>query len=204
MMKITAKLVNELRQRTGIGMMDCKKALQESNGDITEAITILRKKGYARAKDKMSREASEGIVGSYIHMNNRLGVLVEVNCESDFVARTEDFQQLVKDIAMHIAAANPKYLSSEDIPEDILEQEKEIIREQFKDSNKPPEIINKIVTGKLGYGCVSDRLLDQPFIRVFEVSIAKHIAFYIAKLGENIKVQRFARFALGEIGRAHV
>jgi len=197
-MEITAKLVNELRQRTGIGMMDCKKALQESNGDITEAITILRKKGYARAKDKMSREASEGIVGSYIHMNNRLGVLVEVNCESDFVARTEDFQQLVKDIAMHIAAANPKYLSSEDIPEDILEQEKEIIREQFKDSNKPPEIINKIVTGKLGKFYSEVCLLDQPFIKDDKVSIAKHIAFYIAKLGENIKVQRFARFALGE------
>lgn len=197
-MEITAKLVNELRQRTGIGMMDCKKALQESKGDINEAITILRKKGYARAKDKMSREASEGIVGSYIHMNNKLGVLVEVNCESDFVARTEDFQQLVKDIAMHIAAANPKYLSLEDVPEDILEQEKEIIREQFKDSNKPPEIIDKIITGKLGKFYSEVCLLDQPFIKDDKVSITKHIASYIAKLGENIKVQRFARFALGE------
>ena len=197
-MEITAKLVNELRQRTGIGMMDCKKALQESNGDINEAITILRKKGYARAKDKMSREASEGIVGSYIHMNNKLGVLVEVNCESDFVAHTEDFQQLVKDIAMHIAAANPKYLSLEDVPEDILEQEKEIIREQFKDSNKPPEIIDKIITGKLGKFYSEVCLLDQPFIKDDKVSITKHIASYIAKLGENIKVQRFARFALGE------
>jgi len=197
-MEITAKLVNELRQRTGIGMMDCKKALQESNGDINEAITILRKKGYARAKDKMSREASEGIVGSYIHMNNKLGVLVEVNCESDFVARTEDFQQLVKDIAMHIAAANPKYLSSDDVPKDILEQEKEIIREQFKDSKKPPEIIEKIVTGKLGKFYSEVCLLDQPFIKDDKVSITKHIASYIAKLGENIKVQRFTRFALGE------
>jgi len=197
-MEITAKLVNELRQRTGIGMMDCKKALQESKGDINEAITILRKKGYARAKDKMSREASEGIVGSYIHMNNKLGVLVEVNCESDFVAHTEDFQQLVKDIAMHIAAANPKYLSLEDVPEDILEQEKEIIREQFKDSNKPPEIIDKIITGKLGKFYSEVCLLDQPFIKDDKVSITKHIASYIAKLGENIKVQRFARFSLGE------
>ena len=197
-MEITAKLVNELRQRTGIGMMDCKKALQESKGDINEAITILRKKGYARAKDKMSREASEGIVGSYIHMNNKLGVLVEVNCESDFVAHTEDFQQLVKDIAMHIAAANPKYLSLEDVPEDILEQEKEIIREQFKDSNKPPEIIDKIITGKLGKFYSEVCLLDQPFIKDDKVSITKHIASYIAKLGENIKVQRFARFELGE------
>jgi len=197
-MEITAKLVNELRQRTGIGMMDCKKALQESKGDINKAITILRKKGYARAKDKMSREASEGIVGSYIHMNNKLGVLVEVNCESDFVAHTEDFQQLVKDIAMHIAAANPKYLSLEDVPEDILEQEKEIIREQFKDSNKPPEIIDKIITGKLGKFYSEVCLLDQPFIKDDKVSITKHIASYIAKLGENIKVQRFARFALGE------
>jgi len=179
-------------------MMDCKKALQESKGDINKAITILRKKGYARAKDKMSREASEGIVGSYIHMNNKLGVLVEVNCESDFVAHTEDFQQLVKDIAMHIAAANPKYLSLEDVPEDILEQEKEIIREQFKDSNKPPEIIDKIITGKLGKFYSEVCLLDQPFIKDDKVSITKHIASYIAKLGENIKVQRFARFALGE------
>ncbi len=197
-MEITAKLVNELRQRTGIGMMDCKKALQESNGDINEAITILRKKGYARAKDKMSRESSEGIVGSYIHMNSKLGVLVEVNCESDFVARTEDFQQLVKDITLHIAAANPKYLSSEDVPEDILEQEKEIIREQFKDSNKPPEIIDKIVTGKLGKFYSEVCLLEQPFIKDDKVSITKYIASYIAKLGENIKVKRFARFALGE------
>lgn len=197
-MKITAKLVNELRQRTGIGMMDCKKALQESNGDLEEAIIVLRKKGYARAKKKMSREASEGIVGSYIHMNGKLGVLVEVNCESDFVARNEDFKQLVKDIAMHIAAADPKYLSAEDVPKDVLDKEKEIIREQFKDSKKPPEIIDKIVKGKLGKYYSEVCLLDQPYIKDDKVSINKHIVSHVAKFGENIKVHRFARFVLGE------
>lgn len=196
-MKITAQLVNDLRQRTGIGVMDCKKALLESDGDIDKAITVLRKKGMARAKDKMSRQTGEGIVGSYIHMNGRLGVLVEVNCESDFVARNEDFQQLVKDVSMHIAAANPQYVSREDVPGDVLEQEKEIIRAQIQDTKKPPEIIEKIVEGKLNKFYQDVCLLDQAFIKDDKQTVNQLIAAHIAKFGENIRVRRFARFALG-------
>ncbi len=197
-MKITAQLVNELRQRTGIGMMDCKKALQEAEGDIEKAITILRKKGMALAKDKMGRAASDGAVGAYIHMNGKLGVLVEINCESDFVARNQEFQDLVKNVAMHIAAANPTYVSSEDVPADVLEQEKDIIRSQFKDSNKPAEIVEKIVEGKLGKFYSEVCLLNQPFIKDDKTTVEQLISTTIAKFGENIKVKRFARFVLGE------
>jgi len=197
-MNIKAEMVKELRQRTGIGMMECKKALQESQGDIDKAIFILRKKGYARAKEKMSRETAEGIVGSYIHLNGKIGVLVEVNCESDFVARNKDFKELVKNIAMHIAAAKPQYISSEEVPSEVLEQEKEIISEQFKDSQKPPEIIDRIVQGKLGKFYEEVCLLDQPYIRDDKMSVRQLIASYIAKFGENIKVKRFARFELGK------
>jgi len=197
-MNIKVEMVKELRQRTGIGMMECKKALQESQGDIDKAIVILRKKGYARAKEKMSRETAEGIVGSYIHLNGKIGVLVEVNCESDFVARNKDFKELVKNIAMHIAAAKPQYISSEEVPSEVLEQEKEIISEQFKDSQKPPEIIDRIVQGKLGKFYEEVCLLDQPYIRDDKMSVRQLIASYIAKFGENIKVKRFARFELGK------
>ncbi len=197
-MEITAEMVKELRQRTGIGMMECKKALQESKGDIEKAILVLRKKGYARAKEKMGRETEEGAVGSYIHLNGKIGVLVEVNCESDFVSRNEEFKELVKNIAMHIAAAKPQYISSEDIPEEVLEQEKEIVREQFKDSNKPPEIVDKIVQGKLGKFYEDVCLLDQAYIKDDKISIKELIASFVAKVGENIKVRRFARFELGK------
>lgn len=197
-MEITADLVKELRQRTGIGMMECKKALKESKGDIEKAINILRKKGYARAKDKMSRETAEGIVGSYIHLNDKIGVLVEVNCESDFVARNREFKELVKNIAMHIAAADPRYISSEKIPQDVLDEEKDIIREQFKDSNKPPEIIEKIVHGKLSKFFQEVCLLNQPYIKDDKISIKELVASYIAKFGENIMIERFARFQLGK------
>lgn len=197
-MEITAERVKELRQRTGIGMMECKKALQESNGDIEKAITILRKKGHARAKDKMGRETSEGLVGSYIHLNGKIGVLVEVNCESDFVARNEEFKDLVKNIAMHIAAASPKYISSEEVPKEELEEEKDIVREQFKDSKKPPEIMEKIVQGKLSKFYEEVCLLNQQYIRDDKVSIEKLLTSYIAKFGENIKIKRFARFELGK------
>jgi elongation factor Ts len=197
-MEITAKMVNELRQRTGIGMMDCKKALTEAEGDIEKAINILRKKGLARAKSKMSREASDGVIGSYIHMNGKLGVLVEVNSESDFVARNEEFQDLVKNIAMHIAAANPQYVGKDDIPESVLEEEKEIIRDQLKDSKKPPEIIEKIVDGKLGKFYSEVCLLNQPFIKDDKTTVEQLVASYIAKFGENIQVKRFARYTLGE------
>lgn len=197
-MGISAELVKELRQRTGIGMMECKKALQESKGDIDKAITILRKKGYARAKEKMSRETSEGVIGSYIHLDGKIGVLVEVNCESDFVARNEEFKELIKNIAMHIAASNPKYVSSEDVPPEELEQEKEIIREQFKDSGKPPEIVEKIVEGKSKKFYEEVCLEDQPYIRDDKISVKQLVADHIAKFGENIKIRRFARYELGQ------
>ncbi|MBN2207497.1 MAG: translation elongation factor Ts [Candidatus Aminicenantes bacterium] len=197
-MDISADLVKELRQRTGIGMMECKAALQEAGGDIEKAIEVLRKKGYARAKDKMDRTASEGLVGSYIHTNGRIGVLVEVNCESDFVARNDEFKDLVKNIAMHIAAARPKYVASEEIPADVLEQEKAIIREQLKDTKKPPEILDKIVQGKLAKYFEEVCLLEQAYIRDDKVRIRELVASAVAKMGENIKVRRFARFEIAK------
>jgi elongation factor Ts len=197
-MEISADLVKELRQRTGIGMMECKAALQEAGGDIEKAIEVLRKKGYARAKDKMDRAASEGLVGAYIHTNGRIGVLVEVNCESDFVGRNEEFKDLVKNIAMHIAAARPKYVSPEEIPADVLDQEKEIIREQLKDTKKPPEILDRIVQGKLSKYYEEVCLLDQAYIRDDKVKVKELVASAIAKLGENIKIRRFARFEIAK------
>jgi elongation factor Ts len=197
-MDITAEMVKELRQRTGIGVMECKKALKESKGDIEKAIVILRKKGYARAKDKMSRDTAEGIVGSYIHLNGKIGVLIEVNCESDFVSRNDEFKELVKNIAIHIAASAPEYLSSEDIPLEVLEEEKEIILEQFKDSKKPPEIIDKIVEGKIGKFNKEVCLLDQPYIKDDKISIKELVTSHVAKFGENIRIKKFARFELGQ------
>ncbi|MCK4556107.1 MAG: translation elongation factor Ts [Candidatus Aminicenantes bacterium] len=197
-MEIKAETVKELRQRTGIGMMECKQALKESKGDIEKAILILRKKGYARAQDKMSRETVEGIIGSYIHLKGKIGVLLEVNCESDFVARNDEFKELVKNIAMHIAASDPKYVSSEDIPPEVLDQEKEITREQFKDSKKPPEIVDKIVQGKLGKFYEEVCLLNQPYVKDDKVSIEQLVASHIAKFDENIRINRFARFELGQ------
>jgi elongation factor Ts len=197
-MDITAEMVKELRQRTGIGVMECKKALKESKGDIEKAIVILRKKGYARAKDKMSRDTAEGIVGSYIHLNGKIGVLIEVNCESDFVSLNDEFKELVKNIAIHIAASAPEYLSSEDIPLEVLKEEKEIIREQFKDSKKPPEIIEKIIQGKIGKFNEEVCLLDQLYIKDDKISIKELVASHVAKFGENIRIKRFARFELGK------
>ncbi len=196
-MAITAASVKELRDCTGLGMMECKKALSESGGDIEKAIVILRKKGFARAEGKMSRETADGMVGSYIHMNGKIGVLVEVNCESDFVSRNDEFQEMVKNIAMHIAAANPRYVSPEEIPQAVLDQEKEIIHEQFKDSKKPPEIVEKIVLGKLNKFYEEICLLDQKYIKDDKLSIKEYVASFIAKFGENIRVRRFARFQLG-------
>jgi elongation factor Ts len=197
-MDITAEMVKELRQRTGIGVMECKKALKESKGDIEKAIVILRKKGYARAKDKISRDTAEGIVGSYIHLNGKIGVLIEVNCESDFVSLNDEFKELVKNIAIHIAASAPEYLSSEDIPLEVLKEEKEIIREQFKDSKKPPEIIEKIIQGKIGKFNEEVCLLDQLYIKDDKISIKELVASHVAKFGENIRIKRFARFELGK------
>jgi elongation factor Ts len=197
-MAITAAMVKELRDRTGLGMMECKKALAETDGDIDKAITLLRKKGIAKADKKASREAGDGLVGSYIHMNGKLGVLVEVNCESDFVARNEEYQELVKNIAMHIAAANPTYVSADEIPESVLDEEREISRAQFKDSNKPPQIIDKIVEGKLGKFYKEVCLLDQPYIRDDKMSVSDLIKSYVAKFGENIKVSRFTRYEISK------
>ncbi len=195
-MEITAAVVKELRERTGIGMMECKKALTECDGEIEKAIKLLRKKGYARAEKKSGRQTSEGLIGSYIHMNGKLGVIVELNCETDFVARNKEFGELLKNIAMHIAAANPQYVSSDDIPEKILEEEKEIIGEQFKDSKKPPEIIEKIMEGKLGKFYSEVCLLEQAYIKDDKITIKELISSFIAKTGENVKVDRFTRYAI--------
>jgi elongation factor Ts len=197
-MDITAEMVKDLRERTGIGVMECKAALAESNGDTDKAIEILRKKGHARAQAKASREASQGTVGSYIHMNGRIGVLVEVNCESDFVARNEEFLTLVKEIAMQIAAAKPRYVSSAEIPADVLASEKEIIKAQLGDMKKPPEIMEKIVQGKLGKFFEEVCLLDQPYIREDKIKVRDLVTQAVAKIGENIKVRRFARFEIGQ------
>jgi elongation factor Ts len=197
-MEITADRVKELRERTGIGMMECKSALQESGGDMDKAIAILRKKGHARAQAKASREASQGAVGSYIHMNGRIGVLVEVNCESDFVARNAEFQELVKELAMQIAAAKPRFVSSDQIPAETLEAEKEIIRAQLGDMKKPPEIMERIIQGKLGKFFEEVCLLDQPYIRDDKLKVRDLVTQAVAKIGENIKVRRFARFEIGQ------
>jgi elongation factor Ts len=197
-MDITADKVKNLRERTGIGMMECKSALTESGGDMEKAIEILRKKGHARAEAKASREASQGVVGAYVHTNGRIGVLVEINCESDFVARNAEFQELVKEIAMQICAAKPRYVSSDQIPADLLAAEKEIIKAQLGDMKKPPEIMEKIVTGKLGKFFEEVCLLDQPYIREDKIKVRDLVSQAVAKIGENIKVRRFARFEIGQ------
>ena len=197
-MEVTADKVKELRERTGIGMMECKKALEEAGGDAEKAIDILRKKGYARAKDKADRKTSEGLVGAYIHTNGKIGVLVEVNCESDFVALTEEYKELVKNIAMHIAASNPLYIAPENVPADILDKEKDIIREQFKDSKKPAEIVEKIVLGKLSKFYEEFCLLEQPYIKEDKIKVKDLITSFIAKFKENTKVSRFVRYQIGK------
>jgi len=195
-MEVTADRVKELRERTGIGMMECKKALEEGDCDMEKAVEILRKKGYARAKDKAHRSVGEGSIGSYIHTTGKIGVLVEVNCESDFVALNGEFKELVKNIAMHIAASNPTYVAPEDIPADVVEKEKEIIREQLKDSKKPAEIIEKIVAGKLGKFYEEVCLLDQPYIKDDKIKIRDMITAFIAKFKENTKIGRFTRYEI--------
>lgn len=195
-MTISAEMVKELRDKTGVGMMECKKALTESNGDLEKAVTVLRKKGLASAAKKAGRAASEGAVGSYIHMD-KIGVLVEVNCETDFVARTDDFKELIKNIAMHVAAANPSYVSREDVPAVVVEAEKNIYRAQVAD--KPQQVTEKIVEGKLEKFYSEACLLEQVFIKDPEqkLRIKDLITEKIAKLGENIVVKRFSRFQVG-------
>ena len=198
MTAISADLVKELREKTGVGMMECKKALTETNGDFEKAIDLLRQKGLATAQKKAGRPASQGLVESYIHMG-KIGTLVEINCETDFVARTEDFKELARDIAMHIAATNPPYLSREDIPQDVLDHEKEIYRSQV--TNKPPQVVEKIIEGKLEKFYTDMCLLEQIFVKDPDQKkkVKDIVTDTIAKLGENIIVRRFARFQLGEI-----
>lgn len=197
MTAISADMVRDLREKTGVGMMECKKALTESGGDFDKALTILRQKGLASASKKAGRSASEGLVGSYIHMD-RIGVLLEVNCETDFVARTDDFRGLLKDIAMHIAAAIPVYVSREEIPASVIEAEKEIYRSQV--AGKPDQVVEKIVEGKLEKFFSETCLLDQIFIKDPEQKhkVKDLVVEKIAKLGENIIIKRFARFQVGE------
>jgi len=195
---ITADLVKTLRERTGAGMMDCKAALSEADGDMEKAIDILRKRGLSQAAKKSGRATSEGVVSSYIHMGGKIGVLVEVNCESDFVARTDDFQTLVKELGLQIAAAAPQYVGREEVPADVLEREKAIYREQMAASGKPAAVIDKIVEGKLNSFYEQVCLVDQPSIRDPKVKVGDMIKAVIGKLGENIAVARFARFKVGE------
>jgi elongation factor Ts len=198
MADISAELVKKLRDQTGAGFMECKAALVEAKGDLDAAVTILRKRGLASAAKKAGRTTSQGAVGSYIHMGGKIGVLVEVNCESDFVARTDQFGALVKEIAMHIAAADPKYVRRDEVPPAALEKEKDIYRSQFTQSGKPENVIDKIVEGKLDAYYSQVVLLDQPFIRDPAMKVSQVIADATAKMGENITVSRFARFKIGE------
>jgi elongation factor Ts len=196
--EISAKSVKELRDRTGAGMMECKAALTEAAGDTERAIDILRAKGAAKAAKRAERETKEGIVGSYIHMGGRIGVLVEVGCETDFVARTDQFQQLVRDVAMHIAAASPVAVRREDFPADLMERERGVYREQVKESGKPEQIWDKIVDGKMEKFFAESALLEQPFVKNPDVTVGQLVTEVSGKTGEKIEVRRFARFALGE------
>ncbi len=195
---IPAELVKKLRDRTGAGMMDCKAALQEANGDLEEATTILRKRGLAQAAKKTGRSTGEGAIGSYIHLGGKIGVLVELNCESDFVARTDDFQNLLKELALQVAAAMPQYVRREEVPADVLDRERAIYRAQMEGSGKPPQVIEKIVEGKLNSFYEQVCLGDQPSIRDPKTTVGQLLQAAIAKLGENISVARFVRFKLGE------
>ncbi len=196
--KIDAKQVKELREKSGAPMGDCLKALQESKGDMEQAFVVLRKRGMASAQKKASRSTNEGAVGTYIHAGGKIGVLVELNCESDFVARTEDFQELLKDIAMHIAATDPRYVRREDVTAEDMEREKEIYRAQAAATGKPAPVVEKIVEGKMSKFYEEVCLLDQPFIKEQSMTISQLIAQKVGKLGENITVRRFARFKVGD------
>ncbi len=202
MAEITAAAVKSLREKTGAGMMECKKALVEAEGNEERGIEILRKRGLATAKKKEGRVATEGVVGSYIHMGGKVGVLVEINCETDFVARGEEFAQLVKDIAMHVAAAEPRYVTREEVPAALLDKEREIAREQAKNdpknANKPDNVIDKIVEGRLNKFYEENVLLDQPFVKEEKKTVGELITEKIAKTGEKVSIRRFTRYKMGE------
>lgn len=197
-MAISASTVKELRERTGAGMMDCKKALQEADGDLDAAVDILRKRGIAQAEKKSGRAAAEGLVHSYIHAGGKIGVLVEINCETDFVARTDDFQALVKDVAMHVAAADPRFVERDEVTQDVLDKEREIYRDQALQSGKPENVVDRIVEGKMEKFFSENVLSEQSFVKNPDQTIGQLITEAVAKLGENIKIRRFARFKLGE------
>lgn len=198
-MSITADMVKGLRQKTGCGIMECKEALKETGGDVEAAIEALRKRGLKTAAKKSGRATSEGQVGTYIHPGGKLGVMVEINCETDFVARTEEFQQLIKDICMQVAATNPKYVRREDVPQEAIKKEEEIYRAQLAESKKPENIIDKIIEGKLNKAFFAQNcLLDQVFIKNDKLNVGQLVADKVAKFGENLKVSRFCRFQLGE------
>ena len=197
-MAITAEMVKQLRDKTGAGMMDCKAALTESGGDMEKAIDLLRKRGVATAAKRAGRATKDGMIGHYIHMGGKVGVLVEVNCETDFVARTDDFQGLAREIAMHVAAADPRYVSRDQVPASDLEKEKEIYRAQFAGSGKPEQVIDKIVEGKLGSFYSQICLLEQASVRDPNVTIEQMLQAATAKTGENITISRFVRFKLGD------
>jgi elongation factor Ts len=197
-MAITAEQVKQLRDKTGAGMMECKAALTEANGDMEEAVTLLRKRGLAQAAKRAGRTTAQGLIASYLHMGGRIGVLVEVNCETDFVARTDAFQNLVKEVAMHIAAADPKWVRREEVSPEAIEREKNIYRAQMESSGKPANVLDKIIEGKLGSFYSQFVLLDQPSIRDPNVTVAQLVAEASAKTGENITVRRFTRYRVGE------
>ncbi|MFQ5901198.1 MAG: translation elongation factor Ts [Thermodesulfobacteriota bacterium] len=199
-MDISANMIKTLRERTGSGIMDCKHALIESKGDIEGAIDYLRKKGLSAASKKAERRTGEGLIGSYIHQGGKVGVLVEMNCETDFVAKTDDFHGLVRDIGMQVAAANPLYVTMDEVPQDVLEREKDIYKTQALESGKPEMVVDKIVEGKIKKFFSEVCLMDQPFVKEQDKSVTELVNSYIVKLGENIKVKRFARYAIGEDG----
>jgi elongation factor Ts len=191
------ELIKELRSKTGAGVSACKKALQESNNNVEEAQEYLRKKGLQKAKSKSSRSTSEGLIGNYVHLNGKIGVMVEVKCETDFVARTDDFKELAHNLALHIAASSPTYVSREDIPENVIEKEKEIYQEQLKDEKKPANIMEKIIQGKLEKFYEENCLLEQPFVKDTNLTIQELLGTYVNKLGENIQIGKFIRLELG-------
>lgn len=197
-MEITSELVMKLRSKTGVGMMDCKKSLVETNGDFDKAVELLRKKGMEVATKRAGRTASQGVVASYIHLGGKVGVMVEVNCESDFVAKGETFQTFVKDVSMHIAASKPAWISSEDVPADILEKEKAILKDQALATGKPEKVVEKIVEGKIGKFYSENCLLNQPFVKDTDKTIKQYLDELIGKTGEKCVVRRFARYEMGE------
>jgi elongation factor Ts len=198
MVNITAVMVKELREITGAGMMDCKAALQETNGDLDKAVDVLRKKGIAKAEKKASREVKDGLVEAYIHAGGKLGVLVEINCETDFVAKTDDFKEFARNMAMQVAATNPLSVTREEVPQNVIDREMEIYKDQAKDSGKPDHIIEKIAQGKLDKFYAENVLLEQAYIRNPDKTVKDYLTEIIAKLGENITIRQFARFRIGD------